>query len=469
MKRMTLGELARIVGSDPPVSGADTVVGGLADDSRRVVPGDVFFCIPGAKTDGAEYVCDAAGRGAVAVVTQRRDLPSAKLPVVCTGDCRLAVSRAAAQLYAEEIGRLTYVGVTGTNGKTTTTYLTAAVLRAGGLKTAVIGTLGTLGADGSRVPSRNTTPGPVDLVTTLRRLTEAGYQAVVMEVSSQAIVQHRADFLPFSAAVWTNLSPEHFELHADLETYRTVKASWVAACDRRGLEERIPHYASVINLDDEHSRHFMDVCRGRVIGFSLGGAPTSFAGDRVLGEDPHCAIDAGRMLLVHGGRRTPVRLSLGGQFNLRNALAAASVGLARGIAPELIADALGSVKIVPGRFQPVPSGKRRVLIDYAHTSEGLENLLGACRQLVSGQARLIVVFGCGGDRDNTKRPRMGSSASRFADLCVITNDNPRTEDPARITGQILEGVAAEHRSRCLVEHDRRRAIGLALGRAGPDD
>jgi UDP-N-acetylmuramyl-tripeptide synthetase len=472
MEPTTLAWIAKQTGTDRVSGEPGTRITGLADDSRKVRPGDLFFGVSGAKADGAAFAADAVRRGARAVVVgEQVELPPLAAAVVRAADVRAALAAAIAACHGETIRRLSYVGVTGTNGKTTTTVLSAAVLRAAGVRTAVVGTLGTLREDGARIPCKNTTPGALDLVGQIEALSGEGYRALVMEVSSQAVVQHRASFLPFATAVWTNLSPEHFELHDDIGTYRKIKVGWIAECDRRARGEGRSGYASVVNLADPAVGEFLAPLRARVIGFGLEAVapPDGFGGEVLLGSGASTGLGGGRMVVRHRDRAERVELALGGVYNLANALAAAAVGLNHGVEPAAIARGLASVSTVPGRFQRVPSEKRRVLVDYAHTSEGMENLLAGCRPLVPAGARLIVVFGCGGDRDNTKRPRMGRSAACHADLCIITNDNPRTEDPARITGQILEGIPAADRDRCLVEHDRRRAIELAVARAGSED
>lgn len=471
MRRATLEQVRGLTNSQTEPVPAGLTISGLADDSRQVKPGDLFFCMPGAKVDGSRFAVDAVKRGAVAVVVPAGTLPPVGVPALVVGDCREALSRCVRELAAEEIGALRYAGVTGTNGKTTTAILTAAVLRAAGKKTAVVGTLGTLREDGSRVASKNTTPGPLDLLGQIRSLVSEGYTHLAMEVSSQAVVQHRADFLPFGAAMWTNLSPEHFELHGDLDTYRKVKLRYLAEASTDAARAGRP-FAAVVNLDDASAPLFVGAVHpaATVYGVTMGKPMVrDFAGELVEGVEAWSGFDRGRVTARHRGVSARVELKLGGAFNLQNALAALCAGLSAGVDLRLGARGLAAVACVPGRMQPVTSDKRRVLIDYAHTSEGLENLLRGCRPLVEAGGRLIVVFGCGGDRDNTKRPRMGKSASSYADFCVITNDNPRTEDPARITGQILEGIAPGDRARCAVEHDRRRAIELALEKATPED
>lgn len=457
---------SRLESADPGLT-----VTGLADDSRQVKPGDLFFCMPGAKVDGTKFVPDAIARGAVAVVVQAGTSVPTGVPALVVDDCRAALSACVRALCDDVTSKLTYVGVTGTNGKTTTTCLTAAVLRAGGRKTAVVGTLGTLREDGSRVSSKNTTPGPLDLLSQIEALGQEGYTHLAMEVSSQAVVQHRADYLPFAAATWTNLSPEHFELHGDLDTYRNIKISYLADASAQAAREG-RKFSAIVNLDDESAKLFLAKidARATVYGFTLGRSTVpDFKGEVVEGLEAWSGFDGGRVIARHRGVSQKVEIKLGGTFNLQNALAALCAGLAQGVDLATGARGLATVGSVPGRMQPVTSDKRRVLIDYAHTSEGMENLLKGCRPLVAEGGRLIVVFGCGGDRDNTKRPRMGKSASSYADYCVITNDNPRTEDPNRITGHILDGIDADARKRCVVEHDRRKAIELALNRATPKD
>ena len=470
MQRATLERLRALTSSELVAGPGSTEVRGLADDSRNVKPGDLFFCMPGAKVDGAKFAAAAVAKGAVAVVVPAGTEPPRGVPALRVEDCRAALSAAAREMARDTFARLTYAGVTGTNGKTTTTCLTAAVLRAAGKKTAVVGTLGTLRQDGTRIASKNTTPGPLDLLAQIESLVAEGYTHLAMEVSSQAVVQHRADYLPFAAAVWTNLSPEHFELHGDLDTYRAIKVRYLAEASQAAQQEGRP-FAAVVNLDDPSAPQFLaGVKYGTVYGFTTGKSLVKgFSGELVEGLDGESGLTGGRVTARWRDQRARMELRLGGGFNLQNALAAACVGLSQGIDLATSARGLASVERVPGRFQPVPSEKRQVLIDYAHTSEGMENLLRACRPLVSKGGQLIVVFGCGGDRDNSKRSRMGRSAVTYADYCVITNDNPRTEDPARITGHILDGIAADERARCVVEHDRAKAIRLALEKASPRD
>ncbi|MBI4870513.1 MAG: UDP-N-acetylmuramoyl-L-alanyl-D-glutamate--2,6-diaminopimelate ligase [Candidatus Riflebacteria bacterium] len=445
------------------VSGkADVEFKQLCDDSRQVSDGDLFFCLAADPETVALHARQAAANGAVAVVAPPGLTEEGARVVLATADPRAALADAAHLVFAPT-PRILIVGVTGTNGKTTTTLMTAAVLRQAGHRVAVIGTLGTLREDGRREASPNTTPGLLALYRTFQALEAEGTTAVVMEVSSQGVVQHRVRAIPFTAAVWTNLSPEHFELHGDLETYRKIKMRLFSECLQRQAAEGVPAFVNVLNQDDPSYPFFRGACRGGLKTFGL--AP----GADVRADGIEASFDSSTFRLSAGGREQPVRLALGGDFNVQNALAAAAVGLAFGLELPAIALGLESVQEVPGRFQALGGKARRVLVDYAHTSEGMEKLLGSCRALVHSPERLIVVFGCGGDRDRTKRPRMGRVAAQLADHCFITNDNPRSEDPQQILSDILTGIPEEKRACLTIELDRKAAIREALRAAGPTD
>ena len=434
----------------------------LCDDSRQAGPGALFFSLAAEPAQAVAHAGQALERGAEAVVVAPGVAVAGERTVLETADSRAALADAARRFF-HPTPRIPIVAVTGTNGKTTTSLMTAAVLRQAGLKVAVIGTLGTLREGGQREPSPNTTPGLMPLYQTFRALEEEGYQALVMEVSSQGIAQHRTRGVPFSAAVWTNLSPEHFELHGDLDTYRAVKLRLFSEGMQRPTEAGVPEHVSVLNVDDVEYPRFRAACRGRVRTF--GTSPESDVRARAV----ETSFDSSRFVMCAGGREQAVKLALGGDFNVLNALAAAAVGLGFGLELPAIARGLESVEEVPGRFQALGGSRRRVLVDYAHTSEGTEKLLASCRALVGKGERLIVVFGCGGDRDRTKRPRMGAVAARLADVCFVTNDNPRTEDPQQILADILAGIPEEHRAKLTIELDRGQAIRRALETAGPRD
>ncbi len=442
--------------------GEDPELTGLAEDSRNVTPGCLFFALAGDPETAGIHARQALERGASALVLPPGVCLDGDFTRISSDDCRAALADAAARYFAPT-PKLPVIGVTGTNGKTTTSLMIRSILTEAGHRPAVIGTLGTLRHDGSQEESPNTTPGLMPLYATFRSLEETGHTAIVMEVSSQGIAQHRIRGIPFAAAAWTNLSPEHFELHGDLETYSRIKESFFQDCTHRPPVEGAPPFCNVLNRDDSRFPRFQNACRGEILTF--GRAEDA----RVRARNIAAGIEGSQFELVVGGNALPVTLPLGGAFNVENALAAAAVCHGLGIPTDTLVRGLERMVPVPGRFQAVGDGSRRVIVDYAHSSDGLQKLLAACRSLVSGQGRLLVVFGCGGDRDRTKRPKMGRVASRYGDLSIITNDNPRTESPEQIVEEILAGIPDERRPTVTVELDRRRAIRAGLAQTGPED
>jgi UDP-N-acetylmuramoyl-L-alanyl-D-glutamate--2,6-diaminopimelate ligase len=402
-------------------------------DSRRVLPGALFCCLPGSGRDGHEFAAEAAGRGAVALLVERPldlDLPQA---VVAPGRARVAMARLASRLEGHPAASLTTVGVTGTNGKTTSTHLLRSVLETSGLPTGVIGTL-----TGPR-----TTPEAPDLQHRLAEARDGGLRAVAMEVSSHALDQHRVDGFRFSAALFTNLGRDHLDYHGTTERYFAAKASLFT-----------PEHAElgVVNVDDPWGRRLLADARIPMTGFSFDEAT-----DVVPGRDGTRFVWRGRL----------VELPLAGSFHVANALAVAATAAALGVADDAIVAGLATSPSVPGRFEvlavPAPF---TVVVDYAHTPDALGAALVSARQL-AGTGRVVCVFGCGGGRDRAKRPDMGAVAVRGADTVVVTSDNPRDEDPRAIIDDILGGVPPG--SPVMVEPDRRRAIAAALDRAAPGD
>lgn len=459
------------------VPGAEILQGGWSgaferpcDDSRQVRSGDAFFAISGERHDGLEFALESVRKGACVVVledTPPDELKQQQATLIRVPDVRRALAETAA-LISPDLPRFPLVGITGTNGKTTTAHLTAAVLREAGIKVAVIGTLGTILDDGKTLPSPNTTPSLLTIHASLRRLEDDGYGAAVLEVSSQGIAQHRVTGLPFTIAVFTNLTPEHMELHADMETYRQVKASFFSSCRQRdmALTPDLPRteFLNIFNSDDPEISAMLVACRGEVWTFRMS------EGGRVSATHIECGLDGSRFRMVMDDRSADVELPLGGRYNVANALAAASVGLRFGLTMEQVSRGLSRARPIPGRFEVFRGALgERALVDYAHTSDGLENLLTSVRPLVSEGGRLTVVFGCGGDRDPSKRPRMGKIAAGLADRAIVTSDNPRSEDPQVIADQILEGVDPDRRDRIEIILDRRAAIRKALSEAGPED
>jgi UDP-N-acetylmuramoyl-L-alanyl-D-glutamate--2,6-diaminopimelate ligase len=415
----------------------DCVVTDVVIDHRKVEPGALFCCIPGLHRDGHDFAGLAKAAGAVAFVSEHSLGPrvgDAVQLVVGPGQARSAAARAACAFFGDPAASMASVGVTGTNGKTTTTYLLAAIFERHGWSTEVVGTLG-----GGR-----TTPEAPDLQRLLAAARDKGRDAFALEVSSHALVQHRVDGIELDAAVFTNLSQDHLDFHETMEAYFTAKASLFVPGRAR---------IAVVNADDDYGRRLLERTSLETVAFSLEDV-----------RDLEVGLDSSTFRL--GGR--VVHLPLGGLFNVRNALAAAACSRALGLRVDEIVEGLEQARPVPGRFEAVRSGEGIVVIvDYAHTPAGLEELLRAAQRIaLADRGRLVAVFGCGGERDRGKRPVMGAVASRLADVVVITTDNPRGEDPAHIAGEILAGVDGP--ARVLVELDRREAIAqaLALARRG---
>jgi UDP-N-acetylmuramoyl-L-alanyl-D-glutamate--2,6-diaminopimelate ligase len=433
--------LADVIGSDAPA----VEVTALAYDNRVVTPGTLFFCVPGFTRDGHDFADDAIARGAVALVVQR-PLHTA-VPEILVDDVRAAMAPAAAALAGDPTARLTTVGITGTNGKTTTAFLARALLEAGGRSTGLLGTVTAI-VGGEQHAVARTTPEAIDLQRTFADMLAAGDEAVVMEVSSHALALHRADAIHWSAAVFTNLTQDHLDFHADMEDYFLAK---------RRLFETGPALA-VVNVDDPYgARLARDFPQAIRIGLDGGRAPvraTAIEGDA-----------SGSAFTVDG---LALRTGLPGRFNVLNALAAVVVARELGVAEATIASALPRAGRVPGRFEPVEEGQPfAVIVDYSHTPDSLENALRAAREIAEG--RVIAVFGAGGDRDRAKRPLMGAAAAHGADVAIITSDNPRSEDPEAIIAAVAEGMSAGGRAGIERVVDRREAIERAVALARPGD
>ena len=429
----------------PPV-----LVSGVAYDSRHVRPGDAFFCIPGFAHDGHEFAAKAVERGAAALVV-KHPLPLLACPQVVVDDPRAALAIAASRFYGRPSERLRVVGITGTNGKTTTAYLLDAVLRAAGMTTGVIGTVGTRVA-GVHRGSVRTTPESTDLQALFAEMLGEGVGTAVMEVSSHAIDLHRVDEVRFEVAAFTNLSQDHLDYHSTLEEYFSVK---------RRLFTEFDLGTAVIDIDDPAGVALAaDVADKGLL--TVGRSET--AAVRPLDEQPGPVSTTFTLSTPDGSAL--VKLPLPGRFNVSNALVAAGCALALGVPVATVAEGLSGAPQGPGRLERVEAGQPfAVLVDYAHTPDGLEKAIEAVRAVTPG--RLITVFGCGGDRDPDKRPRMGEAAGRGSDLAIATSDNPRSEDPVGILLAVEDGLKASGGS-YEMEVDRRRAIARAveLAKAG---
>jgi UDP-N-acetylmuramoyl-L-alanyl-D-glutamate--2,6-diaminopimelate ligase len=435
--------LLRDVLAEATGAAAGVEITALAYDHRRAGPGVLFFCVRGLTRDGHDFAADAAARGAAALVVDH-ELDVA-IPQVIVGDVRASMAGAAARLAGDPTAGLRTVGITGTNGKTTTAFLTRALLEAGGLSTGMLGTV-ELVVGGEVTPAVRTTPEAIDLQPLFAAMREAGDVACVMEVSSHALELHRADAIHWDVAIFTNLTQDHLDFHPSMEAYFQAKRRLFAAAPR----------LAVINVDDPY---------GRRLAAELPGALT-------IGIDASdAALRATDVASGFGGSRfrlgeLDLEVALPGRFNVLNALGAVAAARALGVADEVIAAALPAAGRVPGRFEPVEAGQDfAVLVDYAHTPDSLENVLRAARELTAG--RVLVVFGCGGDRDRGKRPLMGEIAARLADLAFVTSDNPRSEEPAAIIAEILAGVAPGAPVEAI--EDRAAAITAAVAQARPGD
>jgi UDP-N-acetylmuramoyl-L-alanyl-D-glutamate--2,6-diaminopimelate ligase len=446
---MKLADVQRAIASQP------TPISGIAYDSRAVLPGNVFVALKGVHSDGAQFVRQAVERGAVAVVAEQpvTDLP---VPVLTVADARLAMAELAADFYGHPSERMRVVGITGTNGKTTTAYLVAAIFDAAGMKCGVIGTVAHRIGDEVR-DSAHTTPEAPDVQALLNEMANRGCAACAMEVSSHALALRRTDAMTFSAGVFTNLTRDHLDFHENMEAYFQAK---------RRLFEMLPRGApALINADDPRAAALVAVTTKPVTyGINrpadIAPGPLSFSID---GLDFDIRTPRGTL---------HARSTLVGRPNVYNILAAVGTAIALDLPFDAIERGLQALQAVPGRFQVVSSAADgvTVVVDYAHTDDALRNLLETARPLVRG--RLITMFGCGGERDRTKRPLMGAVASRLSDVIVITSDNPRHENPDRIIDEIRRGITPDTRrddAPLFAIADRRTAIAKAIDMARPGD
>ena len=433
-------------GTDAP---ADVELRGVSHDSRTVGEGDLFVAWRGAEHDGHDFLGAAVRRGAVAAVVETPS-PGVPVPQLVVRDGRLAGALAADEFFGNPCRDLFVYGVTGTNGKTTTTLLARHLLGVGG-PSAAVGTLGLVDAGGAVRPRTAglTTPGPVQLSAWIRSLADEGVRFVGLEASSHALDQRRLDGVRFDAVAYTNLSRDHLDYHPDMDGYRAAKAR---AVELVGLEGTV-----VVNADDPVWVR-LDTGPRRRLGYGVDADAALTATSLELGPE------GTRFELSYEGCARPVSMPLLGRFNVENALAAAGIALAAGRRVDEVADGLGSAPGVPGRMELVTRRPCPVVIDYAHTPDALARVLDTLRHLVRG--RLIVLFGAGGDRDPAKRPLMGRAVAERADLAIVTSDNPRTEDPHAIIDQVAAGMGGAAHERVA---DRRAAIGRALDMAAPGD
>ena len=448
--RRPLGDL---LGAVPGLSAAGegvaaVVVSGCTLDSRAVAPGDLYAALPGARAHGADFLEQAVARGAAAVLT---DAPGAEraaragLPALVADDPRAVLGAVAAEVHGHPAAAMTVLGVTGTNGKTTTSYLMEAGLRASGLVTGLVGGVETRMA-GEVVPSVRTTPEATDLQGLFAVMRERGVRAVAMEVSSHALSLGRVDGVVYDAAAFTNLSQDHLDFHADMAEYEAAKASL--------FTPRRSRYG-VVNLDDPAGRRLAAAPQVPTWGYGTEGDWTA--------TEVESGPSGSRFRLRGPGVDLPAGVRLPGDYNVRNAVAAVATLVAAGLDAQAAVEGVAGLPGVPGRMERVDEGQDFLaLVDFAHTPDAVQTLLRAVRAVTAG--RVVVVLGCGGDRDRGKRPLMGRAAVEGADLAILTSDNPRSEDPEAVLGEVAVDAPG-----AVVEVDRRAAIARAVAAARPGD
>lgn len=455
---MLLSELIAPISEKYLHSESDVDITSIAYDSRHVKPGALFVCIRGERFDGNAFATDAIHRGAGAVMTDSRrqteELRS-RVAVVEVPDARAVLSTIANQFYDHPSRRMKLVGVTGTKGKTTTTYLVEGILHAAGFPTGVIGTLGAK-LRGANIHQDRTTPESVDLQELLSCMVNQGITAAAMEVSSHALVKGRTEGCEYDVGVFTNLGHDHLDFHHTPEEYLKAKITLFDRYPQRTDKQ----FVGVINIDDSMGKTVCESTKGRVLTFGMKNPAD------ITATDVEAGANGVRFTANTSSGSFDVDLRLPGIFNVYNALAAIGAAIALGVSTEEIKNGLEYVKSVPGRFESVDCGQDfGVIVDFAHTPDSLENVLRAAREVT--KRRLVTVFGCGGDRDKSKRPVMGRIGAELSDWCIITSDNPRTEDPDSIVKEIVAGIG-EHTGRVESITDRRSAIehALNIARAG---
>lgn len=452
-----LGELLVALEGAGRVPNLDLLIQGIAYDSRRVRPGYLFVCIQGFREDGHRYAQEAVARGAVCLVSEKQVEVPATIPVIRVGNTRRALALLANEFYSRPSTQLTLIGVTGTQGKTTTVYLIESILREAGYPVGMIGTIV------SRVGSRErkstfTTPESLDLQESLRDCVSAGLTHVVMEASSHGLALERVTGCEFDLAVFTNLTSDHLDLHRTLERYLAAKATLFASLGT-GKDR-----CAVINLDDRHSSLIQRATACRTLTYGIQNPAD------VTAREVRAGLRSLEFILEVYGDTRRVRMSLTGEVNVYNALAAAGACFSLGVDRSTVVRGLERVEGVPGRFELVDAGQDYlVMIDFAHTERAVEQLLQTVRRLVP--EKVITVFGCAGDRDRTKRPRIGELVARLSDYSIITTDNPAREEPREIALQVDRGAREidPYGQRHAIILDRAQAIAEAIGMAGRGD
>ncbi|WP_410514517.1 UDP-N-acetylmuramoyl-L-alanyl-D-glutamate--2,6-diaminopimelate ligase [Paenibacillus sp. BR2-3] len=458
---MKVNELSSCLATSRLYGDGDVEISDVQTDSRRVKPGDLFICLPGHTVDGHEYAPQAAAKGATAIVCERKlDID---LPQVIVDDSRFAMSVISNAFFGSPSSRMRMIGVTGTNGKTTTTYLIERIMQDQDIKTGLIGTI-QMRYDGQSYPMSGTTPESLELQRSLQDMASKGVQCCVMEVSSHALEQGRVKGTDFRTAIFTNLSQDHLDYHHTMEEYRAVKGLFFSRLGNVISPWKEERKYAVLNADDAASIYFAAQTAAEVVTYGI---------------DSEANVRASQISITAKGTffhvdtfkgEADISLRMVGKFNVYNALAAIAAALLEDIPLAEIKASLEAVAGVDGRVESVDEGQNfAVIVDYAHTPDGLENVLRTVREFAAG--KVFTVFGCGGDRDRTKRPLMGKIAARYSDFVLVTSDNPRTEDPLLILKDIEAGLTEDGISpeRYELIADRREAIRKAIEMASPGD
>ncbi len=445
---MRLKELIKSLGDYQSGPLEDFQVKGIGCDSKKISDGFIFIAIKGTARDGHRFIQEAIKKGAGAVIAEEPQASVKNLIIV--NDTRRALAKLAAAFYGYPARKIKIIGITGTNGKTTVSYLVEKMLKEAGAGVAVIGTINYRFKD-KVIPAKNTTPGPIEIQSLLADMRQSGVQYAVMEVSSHALDQNRIEGIDFSSAIFTNLTQDHLDYHLTLENYFLAKAKLF-----QGLS---PQAFAVLNNDDPYSERLKKMTRAKIVTYAI-----EKKADLAAGQ---IQMDMSATTFSLGYRQAKMlgRVSLIGKHNVYNLLAAVAWGLTEGLDPEIIKSALEKFGVVPGRLQRIdcPNGFS-VFVDYAHTEDALTSVIKTLRQL--SKKRIIVVFGCGGERDKTKRSKMGRAVSELADFAIITSDNPRSEEPLSIIEDIKQGISKNNY--CVIP-ERRDAIRESLSMAKPQD
>ena len=432
------------------IGDGEVQISSIFDDSRKVKPGALFACTPGLKVDGHNFAPQAVEKGAVALMVERElALP---VPQIVVEDVRTALSYAAAAFYGHPAMRVRLIGITGTKGKTTTSFLLKSIFEEAGCKVGLIGTVCSMIGD-EAIPSELTTPDPIETQALLKKMADADCEFVIMEVSAHALDMHRLAGMHFEVGAFSNFSQDHLDYFKDMDAYFAAKMRFFTP----EMVENI-----VYNVDDEHVARGIKALGREALRVGIRESSDVYANDIEIAER-----GSSFLMTWHKRFRQSVSLKLAGIFNVYNALLAAGVAICAGISPDAIRRGLEDVRAVPGRIELLDTGTPyRVILDYAHSPDSLENILKAVRQTAKG--RMIALFGCGGNRDAAKRPIMGEIAGELADYCILTSDNPRNENPMDILHAIEEGIRPTGCEYIVIEN-RREAIRYALEHAQPSD